>query len=122
MTPILDGSDDGTGMEDLNNPRSFASMDFDGVDDRGPEEKVFPTEWHVIDSIAGIECRQTSEETYQLRSSSHIITVNQEGFDLYRDNSDAGRAIFEDWCARFAIIAVPRTDVTQNSEVPHDQP
>ena len=70
---------------------------------------IFPTDWHTIDAITGIECRQLTEDTYQLRSPSHSLTVNKEGFDLYRDDTAAGHAIFEDWCHRNNIVAVQRT-------------
>lgn len=70
-------------------------------------EPIYPTEWHTIDSVAGVDCRQLSLDTYQLKSEDHTVTLNKEGFSLSRDNSPQGRVIFHDWCARNKIEPEP---------------
>lgn len=47
---------------------------------------TYPTEWHMIDAINNIECRQMSYDSYQLRSRVHTITINKEGLDLFRES------------------------------------
>ncbi len=69
----------------------------------------FAKEWRVIDVIANIKCRQLTEDTFQLKSPSHVITVNREGFDLYRTNIDA----FETWVDDHEIKAVEITDANR---------
>lgn len=71
----------------------------------------YPTEWHFIDTENDIQCRQITPFTYQLRSVSHFLTLTKEGFDLYRDNSPQGQAIYEDWCDRNHIVSTLRTDI-----------
>lgn len=76
-----------------------------------PTLESWPTDWHMLDDILKIECRQLSADTYQLRSLSHSITLNSEGFNLYRDHTPQGQVIFEDWCNRNQIVSEPRDDV-----------
>jgi hypothetical protein len=71
------------------------------------EDPVYPGAWRDANYLLGTQVRQISFDTYQLRSASHQITINHEGFDLYRDGSPAGQTIFEDWCSRNNIVAVP---------------
>ena len=92
MTPILDGS------EDFNDT-------FNDVVENPPE---YPTEWHDIDALTETECRQISEQEYELRTPAYTITLNREGFSLYRDDTLAGKAIFTDWCVRHDVVTVPR--------------
>lgn len=54
----------------------------------------WPTEWHTINVITEVEARQTSFDTFQLRSKTHTITLNKEGFDLYRSGPDE---LFSKW-------------------------
>lgn len=49
-------------------------------------ESKYPTEWHSIDETNYILCRQTSDDTYQLKDSHNGITLNTEGFNLWRSN------------------------------------
>lgn len=49
----------------------------------------FPTDWHLVDTMSGHECRQLSENTYQIRSHTHIITLDTSGFEAYREGSEA---------------------------------
>lgn len=70
-----------------------------------------PTKWRPIDAVTGVEVRQTTEDTYELRSAVYFLILNKEGFDLYRDFTEAGQAIFEDWCFRHNVVAQPRTDI-----------
>lgn len=72
----------------------------------------FPTEWHMIDAITKVECRQTSEDTYQLRSKTHIVTLNREGFDLYRHGPDAE---FDKWLDENHIVSEKRDDLTEDT-------
>lgn len=47
-------------------------------------ESIYPTDWHLMDVIAGIECRQLSDDTYELRSATTSLTLNKEGFEIFR--------------------------------------
>lgn len=51
----------------------------------GGETDVYPTEWHMIDQLAHEEVRQLSPDTYQLRDKLAIVTLDREGFNLYRE-------------------------------------
>lgn len=61
-------------------------------------------EWHMINQLTRTECRQMSDDTFQLRTPSHMITINKEGFDLYRLDPIA----FEKWLDDNSIVATPR--------------
>lgn len=67
-------------------------------------ESEYPTDWHMIDDIAKVQCRQVSHDTYQLRTYTHVMTINKEGFDLYRADDQA----FDEWCTKNKIVAIPR--------------
>lgn len=64
-------------------------------------------DWHIIDCLTQVECRQISLDTYQLRSPTHEITINKEGFDLYREDRDK----FEKWVDDNKVVSVVRTDI-----------
>ncbi len=53
----------------------------------------YPTKWHVINDPIGLECRQISVDTYELRTATHVVRVNKEGFDLYRESD----VLFDKW-------------------------
>ncbi len=77
-----------------------------------PEEgAIYPTEWHLFDAIANVECRQLSDDTFELRSPTHSITVNRVGFDLYRDNTQEGRETFEKWFDEHGLTTTVRDDI-----------
>jgi hypothetical protein len=82
------------------------------------EDAPFPTEWHDIDVLAGTECRQLTENTFELRSFSHTIVVDREGFDLYREDSTGHAIQFEEWCKAHNIVAMERP---QNEVVIKDE-
>jgi hypothetical protein len=82
----------------------------------GESDPSYPTEWHMIDDINKIECRQLSDDTYQLKSLSHILTINKEGFNLFRDHSPQGAVIWNDWLKRNNIISEPIVKVAQDDE------
>lgn len=86
-------------------------LDGSGFDE---PEVGYPTDWHSIDANTEVSCRQLSDNTYQLRSPTHTLTLNKEGFDLYRDNTLQGQVIFGDWCARNNVAA----QLTPNEEIP----
>jgi hypothetical protein len=88
MTPTLDSNEE------------FPEMPEAAHDLENNEDPVYPTAWHLIDSLSNIECRQLSFDTYQLKSLTNIITINKEGFDLYRDHTSQGQVIFTDWMRR----------------------
>lgn len=44
----------------------------------------WPTSWKMIDVIQGVEVRQLSLDTFEIRNASHITQINREGFNLYR--------------------------------------
>lgn len=100
MTPILDGSDDGIFYEE---PQDWF-------------ESPISSDWHIINEPLRVESRQVSLDTYQLRSPTHTVTLNKEGFDLYRDGSHQGMVVFEDWCERNNIVAIPRDDSPSPNE------
>jgi hypothetical protein len=64
-------------------------------------------DWHMIDYILKVECRRTADDTYQLRTPSNIVTVNSEGFSLYRTDISA----FEQWLDDHQIAVFSRNDV-----------
>jgi hypothetical protein len=72
----------------------------------------FPSDWHPIDILKGVECRQVSLDTFQLRSASHMLTLNREGFDYYRNGTTRGFQQFEEWMIKHEIVSVPRDDTT----------
>lgn len=69
-----------------------------------PTDSEFTDEWHMINQLTRTECRQLSDDTFQLRNASHTLTVNKEGFDLYRSDTPA----FEKWMDDNSIVATPR--------------
>jgi hypothetical protein len=68
-------------------------------------ESLYPTEWRMVDAIKEIKCRQLSANQFQLSNEINTITINREGFDLYRDSSLQGQVIFEDWCNRNNVVS-----------------
>jgi hypothetical protein len=77
----------------------------------GPDDfTVYPSEWHTWDYHLGIEVRHLEPDKYQLKSKTHLLTISKEGFDLYRDRTESGRVIFDDWCIRHGILATLRID------------
>lgn len=54
-----------------------------------PNDPIYPTEWRVIDALSGIEHRQMSDDTHQLRSPAHAIMINTEGFKIFREQNAA---------------------------------
>lgn len=74
-------------------------------------QAIYPEQWHMFDAIEEIECRRISIDTYQLRSPTHIITLNEEGFELYRDGSPEGVLKFSEWMGENHVIPVRRDDI-----------
>jgi hypothetical protein len=92
--PILDGSDDG---EFYTEPDSLWQKDGNPWQKYNDRTDSYPTTWAPIQDVYGIEYRQTTADTYQLRSLTHIVTVNLEGFATYiRDPKNVDD--FEWWC------------------------
>jgi hypothetical protein len=56
----------------------------------------------MADDVNKIECRQLSEDTFQLRSYFTLFTVNREGFNIWRESRD----LFEQWCATHKVEPV----------------
>lgn len=71
------------------------------------EASSFPTDWHFIDVIMGVECRQVTLDTYQLRTSSESVTVDSTGFKAYRTSQEA----FEQWMNNNNIQVLVREDL-----------
>lgn len=71
------------------------------------EEAAYPTPWRMFDSVVRIECRQLSDDTYELRSLTHTLVVTKEAFDLYRSEGE----LFSQWMYRHGVKAIPRADV-----------
>lgn len=80
-------------------------------------ESDWPTDWHSIDVELNAECRQVSHDTFQVRSPTHMVTINSEGFNLWRDNSLDGQLTFEHWLDDQGIRPEPRRDIYRSSEV-----
>lgn len=76
------------------------------------EKPIYPTEWHMLDSLTHVECRQLSDDTYQLRSATHSITINTEGFNIYRE-SVASK--WNRWLEANDIQSIPRDDLHYES-------
>jgi hypothetical protein len=70
-------------------------------------DNVYPDDWHVIDHLAGISCRQTSNDTYQLTNGLTMYTVNKEGFDVFRENHPT---VFYAWLKEHKIQGVSYHD------------
>jgi hypothetical protein len=87
VTPILDGSDNGVFHEE---PEEFFFQE--------PKESEFPTAWRSLDLETGVECRQLSLETFELRSEYSVIILDVEGFNLYRESDPTdSTSAFELW-------------------------
>ena len=69
---------------------------------------IYPTDWRTIDSLVPIDCRNLSDDTYQLRSPSHTITINAEGFELFRSGDSKA---WNKWLDDNNIESVPRDDI-----------
>lgn len=76
----------------------------------------YPTDWHMIDFELDVECRQISMDTFELRSPKHIMMLNAEGFNLWRDNTLQGQLIFQDWLVRNDIKIHQREPEVENGE------
>lgn len=61
---------------------------------------LYPTEWHQLDISDEVDCRQLSDDTFQLRWPGFTQTIDKVGFDLYRQNEDLtpGYSKFDSWC------------------------
>ncbi len=62
--------------------------------------------WRTIDHLNGIEMRQEGLDTYTLRSATHTVIVNSEGWDAYRQ----GGADWNSWMQRNNVGARVRDD------------
>jgi hypothetical protein len=97
---MLDGSDDGVFHQE---PEEFFFQE-------PKEESEFPTPWRPLDIELGIECRQLSLETYELRSAHSVIILDVEGFNLYRDSNPADpTSAFELWRRKRNVQPTLRT-------------
>lgn len=67
----------------------------------------WPTDWHIINVITGVEARQISMDTFQLKTASHTVTLNQEGFNLYRSGPAEA---FDKWLDEHHIVSEMRND------------
>lgn len=70
----------------------------------GQNSSEYPTEWHTVNDLLNVDCRQLTDDTFELRSPSHTIIVDSEGFNLYRTNID----VFEKWVEDKGITASVR--------------
>ncbi len=58
------------------------------------DDKVFPTKWHPASILEEyVECRQTSEDTYQLKDGRYITTMPADAFNLWRADTKS----YIDW-------------------------
>lgn len=74
-----------------------------------PDTKpIYPSNWRPLDIQANIEVRNLSDDTYQMRSPTHTITIPSEGFNLFREEtSEAWNKYLKD----NNIKSVPREDL-----------
>lgn len=76
-------------------------------------DEGYPTEWKLIDFLPdhvdsnGIECRQTSDDTFQLRSDTHVLTISKEGFNLFRDADNSEK--WNKWLYDNKVKSTPRS-------------
>jgi hypothetical protein len=66
-----------------------------------------PGSWIELDKSLGHEYRQISLDTFEIRSKTHVIMVNQEGMDLYRKSWDS----FAEWLVKNDIKNKQREDL-----------
>jgi hypothetical protein len=90
-------------MTDMTNTPDSTSTDVPKVE--------YPTSWHLIDVLKGIECRQTSEKEYQLRTKTHIITIDPVGFELFRMDP----VKFDRWLEIHNVKSYNRNDVDEDT-------
>lgn len=75
------------------------------------EEPIYPTEWRRMDIFDVTEVRQTSDDTYQIRTPYKVITINSEGFRLYRNClAIQDFNAFDVWVKEHGAIVTPRKD------------
>lgn len=67
----------------------------------------FSHDWRILDAEKEIECKQISLDTFQLRSSTHVVTVDKEGFQAYISRD---RGPWVDWLLKNNVKSVPRVD------------
>lgn len=101
MTPILDGSNDGVPYSDYDQPVSNTIGD-------GEFFPAYPTDWHTFDVLRDIESRQLSADTFEIRDKRYTMVLDLEGYNLFRDDSPQGQAIFDDWMVRNDVHAFDR--------------
>ncbi len=71
------------------------------------EFEKFPTVWRDVDQEYGWQVRQTSLDTWQLRSRTHVVTIDTEGFNLFRSGNEA---VWEKYLTDNSITPVHRAD------------
>ena len=70
-------------------------------------ESSYPTEWLIHDPISEIDYRKLSEDTIQLRSPTHFLTVSVEGYSYFRTDARKWSKYLKD----NNINPVPRSDI-----------
>lgn len=75
------------------------------------DKAVYPTEWVAFNDTT--EYRGLTADTFEIRSPTHFLVLNREGFKLYveRDGTVYANLIFEDWLARHNIVPTVRDDL-----------
>lgn len=69
-------------------------------------EPDWPTNWHMIDSIQGVEVKQIHPNHFVLRNASHEVNLDKEGFNVYRTSHKD----FEKFLDENLVESLPRTD------------
>jgi hypothetical protein len=64
-------------------------------------------DWHTIDSTSDTECRRIGKYEYQLRNKYFMVTIDKEGFDVYREQDSD---VFADWLKDHNIVSVAIRD------------
>jgi hypothetical protein len=76
-----------------------------------PDPEELPSDWRILNELNGIEVRQISLDTYQMRNKYDVVTVNREGFNLYREHNYAS---FAEWMRVNNVESVARDDKPQS--------
>jgi len=76
------------------------------TDPNDDPEKLFPGIWEPVKERLGFESRQLTEDTFQIRSKSHEITVTKKGYELFKTDSPE----WQMWLFNNGITSTPRSD------------
>jgi hypothetical protein len=74
------------------------------------EDDYYPSNWCDVDP--GIEARRIALDTFELRSETHVMLLDREGFDLYLKQTEKGDCLdFKAWCKNHNVESRQREDI-----------